>query len=157
MGSNLLRQDDLYTFEVINRTLESIVPTLVKVIITPSSIQYCVYMYFSIQYCVLPNFVAQWLLWQSKNLLFLSLPFSNARVFFSFIHQNPLLKQKDGWYINPGLRLLRRALCCTGPWPKLKEYLLMPSLIFLIILDSLSSLTSFRLRGHPTHSTSPLD
>ena len=48
MGSNLLCQDDSYTFEVINRTLESIVPTLVKVIIIPFSIQYCVYMYFSI-------------------------------------------------------------------------------------------------------------
>ena len=32
MGSSLLRQDDSYTFDVINKTLESIVPTLVKVI-----------------------------------------------------------------------------------------------------------------------------
>ena len=35
MGSSLLRQDDsyMYTFDVINRTLESVVPKLVKVII----------------------------------------------------------------------------------------------------------------------------
>ena len=33
MGSSLLRQDDSYTFDVINRTLESVVPKLVKVII----------------------------------------------------------------------------------------------------------------------------
>ena len=31
MGSSLLRQDDSYTFDVINRTLESVVPKLVKV------------------------------------------------------------------------------------------------------------------------------
>ena len=33
MGSSLLRQDDSYIFDVINRTLESVVPKLVKVII----------------------------------------------------------------------------------------------------------------------------
>uniref|UniRef100_A0A1X7SP37 HEAT repeat-containing protein 1 n=1 Tax=Amphimedon queenslandica TaxID=400682 RepID=A0A1X7SP37_AMPQE len=32
MGSSLLRQDDSYTFDVINKTLESIVPTLVKLL-----------------------------------------------------------------------------------------------------------------------------
>ena len=41
MGSSLLHQDDSYTFDVINRTLESVVPKLVKVIIFSGILHAC--------------------------------------------------------------------------------------------------------------------
>ena len=41
MESSLLRQDDSYTFDVINRTLESVVPKLVKVIIFSGTLHAC--------------------------------------------------------------------------------------------------------------------
>lgn len=32
MGSSLLRHDDSYTFQVINKTLDTIIPTLIEVL-----------------------------------------------------------------------------------------------------------------------------
>ena len=54
MGSSLLRQDDSYTFDVINRTLESVVPKLVKVIIFLVHYMY-MYMYMHVVQGVCQN------------------------------------------------------------------------------------------------------